>query len=91
MLVNTSFNVRGEPIVSILEDAFRCFIGTEIKALAIGNCFLQKEAQDPGLCLDYQGEVRPRLAIVQRLGRTSTVAAFFTAEKVISRPLSRVS
>ena len=54
VLVNTSFNVRGEPIVCTPEDAFRCFMGTEIEALAIGNCFLRKEAQDPSLKLDYK-------------------------------------
>lgn len=45
VLVNTSFNVRGEPIVCTPRDAFRCFMGTEIDALAIGNCFLRKEGQ----------------------------------------------
>ena len=46
VLVNTSFNVRGEPIVCTPEDAFRCFMGTEIERLAIGNCLLRKEDQD---------------------------------------------
>ena len=54
VLVNTSFNVRGEPIVCTPEDAFRCFMGTDIEILAIGNCFLKKESQDPGLKLDYK-------------------------------------
>ena len=54
VLVNTSFNVRGEPIVCTPEDAFRCFMGTEIEALAVGNCFLVKEAQDPSLKRDYR-------------------------------------
>ena len=54
VLVNTSFNVRGEPIVCTPEDAFRCFMGTEIEVLAIGNCFLRKEDQDPQLALDYK-------------------------------------
>ncbi len=53
VLVNTSFNVRGEPIVCTPEDAFHCFMGTEMDALAIGNCFLLKESQNPGLWLDY--------------------------------------
>ena len=53
VVVNTSFNVRGEPIVCTPEDAFRCFMGTEIEALAMGNCFLRKEDQDPALKLDY--------------------------------------
>jgi carbamoyltransferase len=47
VIVNTSFNVRGEPIVCTPEDAYRCFMGTEIEALAIGNCFLLKDMQDP--------------------------------------------
>ncbi len=54
VLVNTSFNVRGEPIVCTPEDAFRCFMGTEIEALAIGNCLLRKEDQDPALAQDYK-------------------------------------
>jgi carbamoyltransferase len=54
VLVNTSFNVRGEPIVCTPEDAFRCFMGTELDNLVIGNCFLRKEAQDDKLKLDYK-------------------------------------
>ena len=54
VLVNTSFNVRGEPIVCTPEDAFRCFMGTEIEVLVIGNCYLRKEDQDPKLALDYK-------------------------------------
>jgi carbamoyltransferase len=54
VVVNTSFNVRGEPIVASPEDAFRCFMGTEIETLAIGDCYLRKERQDPGLKLDYK-------------------------------------
>jgi carbamoyltransferase len=53
VIVNTSFNVRGEPIVCTPEDAFRCFMGTEIETLAIGNCLLRKAEQNPGLRLDY--------------------------------------
>ena len=45
ILINTSFNVRGEPIVNTPEDAFNCFMGTELDALAIGNCLLLKENQ----------------------------------------------
>jgi carbamoyltransferase len=55
VVVNTSFNVRGEPIVCTPEDAFRCFMGTDIEALAIGNCFLTKDAQDPAARVDYKG------------------------------------
>ena len=54
VLVNTSFNVRGEPIVCTPEDAFRCFMGTEIEVLVVGNCFLRKEDQDPELKCDYK-------------------------------------
>ncbi len=54
MIVNTSFNVRGEPIVCTPEDAFRCFMGTGIEALAIGNCLLDKNEQDPALAQDYK-------------------------------------
>ena len=53
VVVNTSFNVRGEPIVCLPQDAFRCFMGTGIETLAIGNCFLRKTEQDPRLRLDY--------------------------------------
>ena len=54
VIVNTSFNVRGEPIVNTLEDAFRCFLGTEIDILVIGNCYLNKENQDKSLKKDYK-------------------------------------
>jgi carbamoyltransferase len=53
VLVNTSFNVRGEPIVCTPEDALRCFLNTELDALAIGNCFLRKEEQLPGTRPDH--------------------------------------
>jgi carbamoyltransferase len=46
--------VRGEPIVCTPEDAFRCFMGTEMETLVIGNCFLEKPNQDPALALDYK-------------------------------------
>jgi carbamoyltransferase len=54
VIVNTSFNVRGEPIVGTPEDAFRCFMGTEIETLAVGNCLLAKEKQDPALKQSYE-------------------------------------
>jgi carbamoyltransferase len=54
VIVNTSFNVRGEPIVGTPEDAFRCFMGTDMEMLAIGNCFLRKEEQDLKLTKDYK-------------------------------------
>lgn len=45
IVVNTSFNVRGEPVVCTPEDAYRCFMGTEMDVLAVGNCYLVKEEQ----------------------------------------------
>jgi carbamoyltransferase len=54
VLVNTSFNVRGEPIVCTPEDAFKCFMGTDIEMLVIGNCVLRKEQQDKSLTKDYK-------------------------------------
>jgi len=54
ILVNTSFNVRGEPIVCTPEDAFRCFMGTEMETLVIGNCILSKGDQDRSLAEDYK-------------------------------------
>ncbi|MBF0130718.1 MAG: carbamoyltransferase [Alphaproteobacteria bacterium] len=54
VVVNTSFNVRGEPIVCTPEDAFRCFMGTEMDVLVIGECVLRKEDQDPALAQDYK-------------------------------------
>ena len=59
VLVNTSFNVRGEPIVCTPEDAFRCFMGTDIDVLAIGNCRLSKAAQEKALARDYAAAFEP--------------------------------
>ena len=56
VVVNTSFNVRGEPIVCTPEDAFRCFMGTDIEWLACGNAILRKENQDPALAEDYKNK-----------------------------------
>ena len=53
ILVNTSFNVRGEPIVCTPEDAFRCFMGNNLDLLVIGNCVLAKDEQDRSLKVDY--------------------------------------
>ena len=55
VLVNTSFNIRGEPVVCTPEDAFRCFMGTDIDMLAVGNCVLRKQEQNPALKQDYSG------------------------------------
>jgi carbamoyltransferase len=54
LVVNTSFNVRGEPVVESPEDAFNCFMGTEIEVLAIGNCILRKEWQKNTHIRDYK-------------------------------------
>ncbi|NUJ80047.1 carbamoyltransferase [Methylocystis sp. FS] len=54
VLVNTSFNVRGEPIVCTPEDAFGCFMGTEMDTLVIGDCYLRKDDQDASLKHDYK-------------------------------------
>ena len=59
VLVNTSFNVRGEPIVCTPEDAFRCFMGNELDLLVIGNCILRKAAQDSDLKRDYSSAFDP--------------------------------
>jgi carbamoyltransferase len=59
VLVNTSFNVRGEPIVCTPADAFRCFMATELDLLAVGNFILRKADQDPALKLDYTAAFAP--------------------------------
>ena len=56
VIVNTSFNVRGEPIVNTPEDAFNCFMGTELDALAIGNCYLEKKDQVVSSKTDYRNK-----------------------------------
>ena len=56
VIVNTSFNVRGEPIVNTPEDAFNCFMGTELDALAIGNCYLEKKDQVVSSKTDYKNK-----------------------------------
>ena len=59
VIVNTSFNVRGEPIVCTPADAFRCFMGTDLDCLAIGHCFLRKTEQDPSLKRGYAESFEP--------------------------------
>ena len=54
VLINTSFNVRGEPIVNTPIDAFNCFMGTELDYLVIGKCILDKSKQNPNLKKDYK-------------------------------------
>ncbi len=56
VIVNTSFNVRGEPIICTPEDAFRCFMGTELDVLVVGNSLLEKTAQSRALAEDYKLE-----------------------------------
>ena len=56
VIINTSFNVRGEPIVGTPKDAFNCFMGSELDYLVIGNCILDKNKQDPNLKKDYTKE-----------------------------------
>ncbi len=56
VLANTSFNVRGEPIVCTPEDAFRCFMGTDLDILVVGNCVLRKEDQDSALAINYKNQ-----------------------------------
>jgi carbamoyltransferase len=59
VLINTSFNVRGEPIVGSPEDAFRCLMGTEIEVLAVGNCLLRAADQNPALRNQYGKDIAP--------------------------------
>ncbi len=56
VIVNTSFNVRGEPIVNTPEDAFKCFMGTDLDILVIENCLLRKEKQNKSLSIDYKNK-----------------------------------
>ena len=56
ILVNTSFNVRGEPIVNTVADAFNCFMGTNLDILAIGNFLLYKNEQDASLIQNYKNK-----------------------------------
>ncbi len=53
VLINTSFNIRGEPIVNTPEDAYKCFMGTNLDKLIIGNCYLEKEKQNTNLKTNY--------------------------------------
>jgi len=56
MVINTSFNIRGEPIVCTPEDAFRCFMGTELDILVINNFILFKNEQNPSLSKNYKNQ-----------------------------------
>ena len=57
VLVNTSFNIRGEPIVCTIEDAFKCFMGTELDTLVCENFILKKQEQDKNLLSNYSDKV----------------------------------
>ena len=59
VLVNTSFNIRGEPIVCSVEDAFKCFMGTELDVLVCENFVLYKNEQDKSLLNDYKNQIQP--------------------------------
>jgi carbamoyltransferase len=59
VVVNTSFNVRGEPPVLTPEDAFRCFMGTDIDSLAFGNCYLRKDWQDAAVGREHSAAFAP--------------------------------
>jgi carbamoyltransferase len=54
VIVNTSFNIRGEPIVGSPEEAFHCFLATEMDVLVLENCILEKEKQDPASLFDAE-------------------------------------
>jgi carbamoyltransferase len=54
VIINTSFNIRGEPIVCSVEDAFQCFMGTDLDMLVVENCVLYKDAQDSELATPYR-------------------------------------
>ena len=56
VLINTSFNIRGEPIVNTPQDAFDCFMGTELDILVIGNCYLEKNKQNTNLKKDFKNK-----------------------------------
>ena len=56
VVINTSFNIRGEPIVCTPEDAFKCFMGTDLDMLVVENCVLYKDAQDKELSTPYREE-----------------------------------
>ena len=56
VILNTSFNVRGEPIVNSPTDAFNCFMGTNLDKLIIGNCYLDKKLQNKNLLKNYSNK-----------------------------------
>jgi carbamoyltransferase len=58
VLVNTSFNVRGEPIVCSVEDAYRCFMGTDLDMLVCGDFILHKDKQNKQLLTNYKNKFK---------------------------------
>ena len=58
VILNTSFNVRGEPIVNSPTDAFNCFMGTNLDKLIIGNCYLDKKLQNKNLLKNYSNKFK---------------------------------
>ena len=58
MIVNTSFNIRGEPIVCTVRDAFKCFMGTDLDMLACGNFILYKNKQNQDLKKNYKNKFK---------------------------------
>ena len=76
VLVNTSFNVRGEPIVNTPEDAFNCFMGTELDVLAIGNCYLNKENQIKSFEITSEKSYINRRSLIKSLGILSATPFF---------------
>ena len=56
VIINTAFNVRGEPIVNTPKAAFNCFMGTDLDTLVIGNCYLKKEKQKNELKKNYKNK-----------------------------------
>ena len=59
ILINTSFNIRGEPIVCNVKDAFKCFMGTNLDILVCENFILHKNTQDKSLQINYKQETKP--------------------------------
>ena len=93
VLVNTSFNVRGEPIVCTPEDAFRCFMGNELDLLVVGNCFLDK-ASRPRASSAYCGPflfTTPTAARCSRCSKASNTTASTCLASVSSSSFSGVS
>ena len=81
VLVNTSFNVRGEPIVCTPEDAWRCFVGTAIDSMAIGNCFLDKSRRIPRSATNTKPPLNSTDQLIVRRLRTNRSCIHETSRK----------